>query len=269
MLRAPEIAAGSVVLVGCLVVGFEARDGTFTGDEWDFTFARALALASVTGLAGTPATESPYLVSTTYGRVLAVAVVGLLVLQLIRGRRVPPLAWAGSATAVALWTAACLYRCPQPQPISAGPYLSAVRSFGSAADNPYDIRKRPEPVRQAADVVLAHAERLTLEPVGKRPTWDVACRWANTGSDLGEIAVHPGTLYVRVRHGSRAELQLRRFAAGYGACASAAYLPHLPGRDCRTAEPGPWRCRDRLDASWRVRVVGRPGGAAVRHIGEP
>jgi hypothetical protein len=40
MLRAPEIAAGSVVLVGCLVVGFEARDGTFTGDEWDFILNR-------------------------------------------------------------------------------------------------------------------------------------------------------------------------------------------------------------------------------------
>jgi hypothetical protein len=45
------------------------------------------------------------------------------------------------------------------QPVSAGPYLSAVRAFGSAADRPQDILKRPEPVRQDRFVRFGNVPR--------------------------------------------------------------------------------------------------------------
>ena len=297
--------------------------------------ALSAAMASVSGLAQTD--TSPYLVGTTYGGFIALAVAGLLVLHLVRGGRPPALTWAAVAAALALWTAQCLAsfpdgreaeqsryqyaaaalvllavasaasgRRPTPRtgailaavtvfavvlntamlrersafwsgnslhtaaetgvievardvvapdfvpedvftaaiigvhnlPISAGPYLSAVDAFGSPADTPEEILRRPEDVRQAADVVLAHAERLALLPA----------RGARCQSAAGaELPLGPGTLTAATGPGPAADLQLRRFA-------SRSRLVRFKvegGTTVRLRVP-----RDRSTIPWRARLVG-------------
>jgi hypothetical protein len=310
--------------------------------------ALSAAMASVSGLAQTEAEVSPYLVSTTYGRFVAVAAVAALILHVARGGTAPPVAWAAAAAAVTLWTAACLSFIPggreaeqsryqyaaavfvllaggaiaqgwRPsrrggavlaiatllvcvanvrmlhqrsafwtensayiaaetgvmevardtiapdfvpedyyraavigvhnlQPISAGPYLSAVDAFGSAADTPRDILNRPEDVRQAADLVLAQAERLNVRPSEGLPS-RALCRSTRAGKDVGEITVGPGTLAVRVRPGAPAKLRLRRFG-------SYRFLRYelKGGRTSAMRLP-----RDRSRLPWRAHPVGGEG----------
>ncbi len=310
--------------------------------------ALAAALTSVTGLAQTPSTASPYIVATDLGWPLAAVLAAALAWHLRRGGRIPPVAWGAAATALALWTAACLSNnhgdrgansgryqyfaatllmlaaasiasgwrpttrsgavlaavtllaCAgnvrilhRAEPIWAlfgaynsaetgvmgvardgmspgfrpedqftvqaignhslsdvygGRYLSFVDAFGSPSDSPSEILRRPEPVRLAADLVLAHAERLQPVTVPARAVAGPHCRSARSGLALGELAVGPGTLAVRNAPGTPYGLQLRRFAAGYrfvgfglpGGTAAALTLP-----------------RDRADIPWQVRVVSR------------
>jgi len=72
--------------------------------------ALSAALASITGLGGTPA--NPFEVSLRYGRVLALAAVVALIVYLIRGGRPPAITWAALATAVVLWVAQWLDYVP-------------------------------------------------------------------------------------------------------------------------------------------------------------
>jgi hypothetical protein len=319
--------------------------------------ALSAALASVTGLAQTHA--SPYFVSLNYGRFIAAAAVGLLILHLVRGGRVPALAWAALAAAVALWTAACLsgalggafreanqsrYQyasaalvllaavslaqgwrptgrsgvvlaaltllacgsnlsmlrqragwwtvnseysaagtgamevarqgiAPNFMPedlftgatignysllyVAARPYFSAVAAYGSAADSPQRILRRPEKVREAADLILAHAERLRLRPVGGLRVQGAACRSAPTGSALGQITLVAGTLAARIGPGPPARLELRRFASGFRFVVFAL----KPGTTGTLTLP-----RDRASIPWRVRLV---GGRRVRVCAAP
>jgi hypothetical protein len=124
-------------------------------------------------------------------------------------------------------------------PVSAGPYLSAVDAFGSPADTPEEILRRPEDVRQAADVVLAHAERLSLQPAGA-----AHCRSAAAGR---EVPVGPGTLTAGTGPGPSADLQLRRFASR-----SKLVRFKVPGgTTVRLQLP-----RDRSSVPWRAGLVG-------------
>jgi hypothetical protein len=66
------------------------------------------AVSSVTGLAQTPAHVSPFLVSTAIGRYVALLVIVLAAWHLARGGGFPPLFWASSGAALALWVAECL-----------------------------------------------------------------------------------------------------------------------------------------------------------------
>jgi hypothetical protein len=66
------------------------------------------AVSSVTGLAQTPAHVSPFLVSTAIGRYMALLVIVLAAWHLARGGGFPPLFWASSGAALALWVAECL-----------------------------------------------------------------------------------------------------------------------------------------------------------------
>ena len=68
--------------------------------------ALSAAVASVTGLAQTHVSQ--YLVSTSYGGLIAAVAIILVVVHLHRGGRIPALGWAVLAAAVALWTAQCL-----------------------------------------------------------------------------------------------------------------------------------------------------------------
>ena len=54
-----------------------------------------------------------------------------------------------------------LTRAPQ---VYAGEYLEAVDDLGSPADSPTGLDARPEPVRQAADLVLARALKVQATP---------------------------------------------------------------------------------------------------------
>jgi hypothetical protein len=317
--------------------------------------ALSAAVASGTGLAQTHA--SPYFVSTTYGRLIAAAAVLALVVFLVRGGRVPPLAWAALVAAVGLWTAECLsgslggafreanqsrYQyasvallllavvslasartvtfgsgavvaaatvlvCASnvsmldqragfwtlnssythavtgaleiardevrpnfvPEDIitagvihsaslvfvPAGPYFSAVDAYGSIADDSIALMRRPENVREAADLILAHSERLSLQPAVHLPAAGAACHLEAAGTDLGELAVGPGTLTLRVQGGSLAALELRRFASRYRFLrfgdAPAPFPSLQQGAPMALQLP-----RDRSRVPWRVRVVG-------------
>lgn len=313
--------------------------------------ALAAAAASVTGLGQTH--NSQYLVSTTYGGVLAAIGVVLLVIHLVRGGRIPALGWAMLAGAVALWTAQCLsgllggaareanesryqyvaaafvllavvsiaqrwrpgrrgavllflvillvlganvsmldqragvwrentgytaaatgvlrvaHNVVQPSfyaedfltageignasvvgVLTAGPYLSAVHAFGSSADTPRQILREPEKVREAADLILARAERLSLHPIRGHARPAGNCRSARSGADLKEVSLGPGRVTVQVAHGPPAQLQLRRFASSYrfdsfglsGGSASELRLP-----------------RDGSSLPWHLRVLGASG----------
>jgi hypothetical protein len=141
--------------------------------------------------------------------------------------------------------------------VFAGPYLSAVRAFGSAADTPQGIMRRPEKIREAVDLVLSGAERLALMTFNGAPPPSSSCHSAATGAGLGVLTVPPGTLTVRVRRGTVAQLELRRFAARFkfvstGNVPAVFGLPRLEdGRTLAVHVP-----RDTTTLPWRARVVG-------------
>lgn len=314
------------------------------------------AVSSVTGLAQTPAHVSPFLVSTAIGRYVALVVIVLAAWQLARGGRFPPLFWASSGAALALWVAECLeYTMParsaqqsryqytaaallllaavaavaghrirpagavvlalvvaticasnismlnqrsklwtenssyvhsetgaveiardvvsptfNPEngftipiignhnlPIEAGSYLSAVDAFGSAADSPSGIERRPENIREATDYILAGAEQLKLVNGSRFDRHGPGCHSAADGSALGGFTIGPGDLQIQVAPGTAAQLQLRRFASNYrfvsyGNVPPAFHLPRLDsGRPLIIHIP-----RDRAGTPWHGRVVG-------------
>ena len=98
--------------------------------------------------------------------------------------------------------------------ITAGPYFSAARAFGSDGFTPAQILRQPGGVREAADVVLILGERvhpMTDDGVKLDPTM---CRSTRNGT--ADTTVARGTLIVRNRSGAPAHLELRRFAASFG-----------------------------------------------------
>lgn len=317
--------------------------------------ALAAAVGSITGLART--SVSPYLVSTGVGRYLALVGVIALIVHLMRGGRLPSLAWAALVAAIALWTAECLeysgparsaaqsrYQYPaavlvllvmiglvsrwrvgrmagaliailvvligasnasmldqragywtlnaaytsaetgailiardsvaadfSPEnlftipeigdhniAITAGPYLSAVRAFGSAADRPPQLLRRPESIREAVDLVLAGAEGLKLLPSTGFNPLSAGCRSAADGAALGEFTLRPGTITVRVQRGSGAELQLRRFASAYRFVDLGQVVPavfHAPA--LQSGQPLKFRLpADTAAVPWHARVIG-------------
>jgi hypothetical protein len=313
------VVAIALVLYGLWYVAYgvsDAHSSNISRIPGYLVKALSAAVASVTGLGQTHVSQ--YLVSTSYGGLIAGAALILVVVHLLRGGRIPALAWAVLAAAVALWTAQCLsgllggaareanesrYQyvaavfvllavvsiaqgwrpgrygavalaivvalvvvanvsmldqranvwrgntaytaaatgvlqvtrnvvAPNFYPedfltageignaslvdvLSAGPYFSAVRAFGSAADTPGAILRRPEKVREAADLILFHAERLSLRPLTAPTSATGRCRTARSGSALGAIAAGPGAVALKLAPGPSAELQLRRFASDY------------------------------------------------------
>jgi hypothetical protein len=88
--------------------------------------AASSAMSSITGLGQTHV--SPYLVSSSYGRYVLVAVVAYFVFRLVRGLRPPPLTWAALATAIALWIAEAIEYFPNGREANQSryQYVSAV-----------------------------------------------------------------------------------------------------------------------------------------------
>lgn len=311
--------------------------------------AAAAAFASLTGLATT--WPSPDRISLTFGAVLAALALALLGAHLVRGGRLPPVAWGCLAALVALWTAQCLsdpaangagreptqsrYQYvpvvllvaaaaasidrrrlrrgtaaglalatiaatavhvsvldrrasfwtagnapythallgvlqvargvarPDFVPedlltaatirnyslllvVAAGPYYAAADRFGSPADSSAQLLRRPERVREAADLVLVHAEGVGPAATAAPLPPGCADRAAGAEYDSG-----PATVLVRPAQRAAAELELRRFAQRF-----ALRWPLAPGATYSLRLPA-----DRSSQRWHLRVLGGPGVA--------
>lgn len=133
--------------------------------------------------------------------------------------------------------------------IYADGYFRAVDRFGSPADTPDQILRRPEAAREAADVVLVQALRLRLRSGRLRPT--SARAPAVTQVEAGTVRqrksciefrprARPGSLEVllptsgltvKTAPGSPVLLYLRRFGEGYVAPGKAPAEPLFVGRE--------------------------------------
>jgi hypothetical protein len=101
-------------------------------------------------------------------------------------------------------------RMPQ---VSAGPYLEMVQAFGSPADDVASIRRKPDPVRQAADGVLrriiASSEMLSVAPI----IVDGDCQRKSPG----RWTIRPSAGVAELRSGEAAvTLWLRQFSMTFG-----------------------------------------------------
>lgn len=155
--------------------------------------------------------------------------------------------------------------------VAAGNYLSLVAAHGSFADEPREILQRPPEVRAAADVLLAAAMRLALEPVpalrSRGPTPRVLSPVGGVASRQGCVVFDPGRdsnvlelqaprTGLAIEAGTTAvEVRVRRFAEGYAAVVGSA-APHtsavlrLPPDDFE----GPWYAS--VTAASRTRICG-------------
>jgi hypothetical protein len=138
--------------------------------------------------------------------------------------------------------------------IEAGNYLQAVREHGSPAYTPAQLAAAPEEGRLHADLVLANALPLGIEPEsGIASPPGARCSRLPAGTSRA-IPLHSGTATVRLPAGSPGAVRLRRFAvAEYplvtedlpGGTTTALYIP-----------------RDRSRRPWRLQVEA-PAGATL------
>lgn len=151
--------------------------------------------------------------------------------------------------------------------VSAGPYLAAGARYGSPADPVGTLLRRPEGAREAADLVLQGAERITLVPTAALPARRAACRLGLTGPALGQWTLGPGRLSVAVAPGTPAAVHLRRFAAAYRFVALGNAPPAFPvarlvsGRPLAATLPS-----DGASLPWHLRIS---GGRNVRVCWQP
>lgn len=138
--------------------------------------------------------------------------------------------------------------------IEAGNYLQAVSEHGSPAYTPAQLARAPEEGRLHADLVLANALPLGIEPEsGATPPPSTHCTRLPAGTSRA-IPLHFGTATVRLSAGAPGAVRLRRFAVGEyplvtedlaGGTTTALYIP-----------------RDRSRRPWRLQVEA-PRGALV------
>lgn len=138
--------------------------------------------------------------------------------------------------------------------IEAGNYLQAVREHGSPAYDPAELATAPEEGRFHADLVLANALPLGIEPESAAaPPPAARCLRLPAGRSRA-IPLRFGTATVRLPAGGPGAVRLRRFAVGEyplvseglpGGTTTALYIP-----------------RDRSHRPWRLQVDA-PGGATL------
>jgi hypothetical protein len=138
--------------------------------------------------------------------------------------------------------------------IEAGNYLAAVREHGSPAYDPAELASAAEEGRYHADLVLANALPLGIEPESAIvPPPRAHCLRTPPGTSRA-IPLHSGTATVRLPPGPPGAVRLRRFAVGEyplvtedlpGGTTTALYIP-----------------RDRSQRPWRLQVEA-PAGALV------
>ena len=116
--------------------------------------------------------------------------------------------------------------------VEAGPYLSAVAAYGSPADGPRELAAAPEVDRGWADVVLAHALPVSLDPNpappapgrapvsagASPPTVQTRGRCVLVGAadarHGAELRLRSEAVAVRPAPGGPVKLTLRRFSNG-------------------------------------------------------
>jgi hypothetical protein len=145
--------------------------------------------------------------------------------------------------------------------IVAGEYLEAVREYGSPAYTPAELARAPESGRKQADVVLANALPVSIEPeadVGSgRPGHCVEIP-AGAGADsrVPPLPLRPGVTTVELAPGEPGAIRLRRFATGeyplasegiVGASTTQLYIP-----------------RDKAARPWLLQVEAAQGATVCR-----
>jgi hypothetical protein len=144
--------------------------------------------------------------------------------------------------------------------IVAGEYLEAVREYGSPAYTPAELADAPEAGRKQADIVLANALPLGIEPdadagpaAGAGHCVEVP---AGAGSGAPPLPLRPGVTTVELAPGGPGAIRLRRFATGEyplvsegvaGASTTQLYIP-----------------RDRAARPWLLRVEAAQGATVCR-----
>ena len=98
--------------------------------------------------------------------------------------------------------------------IVASPYLSAADDFGSPAYSQAELETAPELAREKADMVLAAALPVRLQPLPRLPTRS-DCRTVDPAAGRASVVtLPPGGALLQASEGVGAALRLRRFASG-------------------------------------------------------
>jgi hypothetical protein len=135
--------------------------------------------------------------------------------------------------------------------IEAGEYLRAVGEYGSPAYSPAALATAPEEGRRFADLVLANALPLGIEP-GAAPKPGGDCIRVVAGA--GPLALRPGVTTIELGPGGEGAVRLRRFASGEYPLETGGLAP---GSTTRLYIP-----RDRIQRPWQL-LVEADRGATV------
>jgi hypothetical protein len=127
--------------------------------------------------------------------------------------------------------------------VVAGPYFSAIDAFGSQADSVPTLLRQPNGVRQAADVVLVKAERLTLR---RASLPSHGCTSQRPAAGMIQLTTGPGTIVLQPAAPGIPRVLLRRFASTYLADVGAT----APDRVVALSLPA-----DRSSLPWHLGIV--------------
>jgi hypothetical protein len=101
--------------------------------------------------------------------------------------------------------------------VQAGEYLTAVREYGSPAYTPAELAAAPAAGRSQADVVLANALPVMIEPEAD-PNLALSrrgrCSDVRGGSSAPSLRLRPGVTAIELATGGPGAIRLRRFASG-------------------------------------------------------
>ncbi len=132
--------------------------------------------------------------------------------------------------------------------VAAGPYLSAVREFGSPAYSSSELAGGPEYAREAADRVLAAALGIALVRTDPAAGAGGRCRIVTPSSDGATgLRIRRGTLSLRNLGSAGGGVLLARFADTYPV--GVGFLS--PGTRASMAIPA-----DRSSRPWRLGLIG-------------
>jgi hypothetical protein len=107
--------------------------------------------------------------------------------------------------------------------LTAGRYFAATDAYGSPADSPSEIARRPEEARRAADIVSTRALEAHLRRRARLASTHPGCRSLALRGDARrvELRLPAAGILLRAPPGEAATMRLRRFGSGYGPDAEA------------------------------------------------